>query len=90
MPLGKSISTGVKLTNRLVIIGQSRSQPSGLGADDGIAARIEIGLTVENLQADEVFLDLVALACQGFPDRELQEAAVTGSVAEDRRLQDSL
>ena len=57
-----------------VVAHQSSAQAPRLHPHDGVGARIEGRVLIEDLHADDVFLELIAAAVQRFEDDEAQEA----------------
>ena len=57
-----------------VVAHQPRAQAPRLHADDRVGARIERRVLVEDLHADDVFLELVAAPGERLEDDEAEEA----------------
>ena len=57
-----------------VIAGESRAQAAGLDADDRVGARVERRALVEDLHADDVFLQLIAAPLQRLQCDEAEKA----------------
>ncbi len=65
-----------------VVTRQPGAQPSRLHTDDGVRARIEGRVLVEDLNADHVFLELIAASEQRFEDDEAQKTLETTHLTE--------
>ena len=82
--LGKSDSQGVAGAVGLVVLGQLRPQAPRLHSDNRVQPRIVLRWTVEHFDAQQVLLELVALAIERALDDESQHPAEPPGV--DERL----
>ena len=73
-----------------VVAHQPRAQAAGLHAHDRVSARIEGGILVEDLHADDVFLELVAVPVERLETHELQESLQPIDLPEGRARQNPI
>src|SRR5687767_9822993 len=65
-----------------VVLGELRAQARGLDADDRIEAGVVTRVAVEDFDADDVFLEALAVACEALLDDEPEEPAHAPRVRE--------